>query len=123
VDHLASNARAIAMSCYVPLRLVCFALLIWAAGAHAAFSASRQVVVLYDERTDLPGLSMLDAGLVNTLIAGSPEPIDVYRESMDLSRFDSATYRTLLRDYLRTKYSGKKIDVVVSVWALRCVSF
>ena len=58
---------------------------------------------------------MLDAGLVNTLIAGSPEPIDVYRESMDLSRFDSAAYRTLLRDYLRTKYSGKKIDVVVSV--------
>ena len=58
---------------------------------------------------------MLDAGLVNTLIASSPEPIDVYRESMDLSRFDSAAYRTLLRDYLRTKYSGKKIDVVVSV--------
>ena len=103
------------MSCYVPLRLVCFALLVWGAGAHAAFSASRQVVVLYDERTDLPGLSMLDASLVNTLIAGSPEPIDVYRESMDLSRFNSAAYRALLRDYLRTKYSGKKIDVVVSV--------
>jgi PAS domain S-box-containing protein len=115
VDHLASNARAIPMSCYVPLRLVCFALFVWAAGAHAAFSASRQVVVLYDERTDLPGLSVLDASLVNTLIAGSPEPIDVYRESMDLSRFDSAAYRALLRDYLRTKYSGKKIDVVVSV--------
>ena len=58
---------------------------------------------------------MLDASLVKTLIAGSPEPLDIYRESMDLSRFDSAAYRTLLREYLRTKYSGKKIDVVVSV--------
>ena len=59
---------------------------------------------------------MLDASLVDTLNTGSPEPIDLYRELMDLSRFDSAAYRKLLRDYLRTKYSGKKIDVVVSVF-------
>ena len=35
---------------------------------------------------------------------------------MDLSRFGSDTYRTLLKNYLREKYADKKIDVAVAVF-------
>ncbi len=81
----------------------------------ATASSSRRVVVLYDERTDLPGLAILDATLVSSLRSGPGGPIDVYREAMDLSRFGSATYLQVLRDYLRAKYAAKKIDLVVAV--------
>jgi PAS domain S-box-containing protein len=74
----------------------------------------RRVVVLYDERTDLPGLAILDAGLVQSLTSGAAGSVEVYREAMDLSRLGSDTYLRLLRDYLRAKYAAKKIDVVVA---------
>ena len=75
---------------------------------------SRQVLLLYDERTDLAGLAMLDAGIVHTL-ERSPDRIEIFREAMDLSRFDSPEYRNQLRDFLRGKYAAKKIDVAVAI--------
>ena len=71
----------------------------------------------FDERVELPGLSLLDAELVRILRSNSTEPIEVYREAMDLSRFGSSSYKTLLRDFLRAKYADKKIDVVVAIMA------
>ena len=99
------------------VRLGCAILLIWIAGALSAFSQTRQIVVLYDERVELPGLAMLDAGFTRALTSGSLDRVEIYREAMDLSRFDSAAYRNLLRDQLRAKYAAKKIDVVVGVMA------
>lgn len=74
-----------------------------AAGCSPVSAATRHVVLLYDERIELPGLSLLDAELVNTLRSNSTEPIDIYREVMDLSRFGSDAYKSLLRDFLRRK--------------------
>jgi signal transduction histidine kinase len=87
------------------------------AGNLSASAASRNIVLLYDERVELPGLSLLDAELGRALRSGSSEQIEVYREPMDLSRFSSSTYRTLLRDFLHAKYSDKKIDVAIAVMA------
>ena len=84
-------------------------------GVLPAHCRTRQVVLLYDERTTLPGLAAIDASIARTLTSSSAEPIEVYRESMDLSRFGSAPYLLILQDYLRKKYADKKIDVVVAV--------
>lgn len=75
---------------------------------------ARRVVLLYDQRTDLPGIAALDARLVQTLSAGLPGGLEIYREAMDLSRFQSDRYPHLLRDFLRAKYAGKTIDVVIA---------
>ena len=91
------------------------AFLIWGATTVPAFSQARQVVLLYDERPGLPGLATLDAAFTRAVTPKSPEQLEIYREAMDLSRFDSAPYRTELRDHLHAKYAGKKIDVVVAV--------
>jgi signal transduction histidine kinase len=80
-------------------------------------AATRHIVLLFDERVELPGLSLLEAELVRTLRSNSSEPIEVYREAMDLSRFDSTSYKTLLRDFLLAKYSEKKIDVAIAIMA------
>lgn len=78
-------------------------------------SATRRVVLLFDERPELPGLAALDAEFVRTVTANSPERIEIYREELDRSRFGPG-YQTLLRDFLRTKYADKKIDAVVAVY-------
>ena len=49
-----------------------------------AHCRTRQVVLLYDERTTLPGLAAMDASIARTLTSSSAEPVEVYRESMDL---------------------------------------
>src|SRR5262249_25634748 len=97
------------------LQILCSCLIVWVAGALPASSATRNVVLLYDERLELPGLAALDADLVGTLISSSADRIEVYRESMDLSRFGSESYKVLLRDFLRAKYADKKIDAVVAI--------
>ena len=83
-------------------------------GVMPAHAATRQVVVLFDERPELPGLAALDAEFVRTLNAGSADRIEIYREELDRSRFD-VTYVALQRDFLRAKYANKKIDAVVAV--------
>ena len=98
------------------LRKICVGLIIWIVGAAPAWCAMRHVVLLFDERPELPGLALLEADLVRTLRANSTEPIEVYREAMDLSRFASGTYQTLLRDFLRAKYADRKIDVAVGIF-------
>jgi len=81
----------------------------------AAAARDRNVLLLYDERTELPGLDTLDESLVQTLRSRSRDHIEVFREAMDLSRFDSNTYEPLLRDHIEAKYATRRIDVVVAV--------
>lgn len=97
------------------LQAACTALLVWIFVVSSASAATRRVVLLYDERPELPGLALLETELVRTLVSGSAEPIEVYREAMDLSRFSFASYKILLRDFLQAKYADKKIDLVVAV--------
>jgi signal transduction histidine kinase len=98
------------------LRGLWIALIVLVSAPVAAPSATRHVVMLFDERLEFPGLANTEAEFVRTLNSNSPDRIETYREPMDLSRFDSETYRTLLKDYLRAKYANKKIDVVLAVF-------
>lgn len=94
---------------------VCTALLVWLTVVSSASSATRRVLLLFDERPELPGLARIDVEFVRTLVSSSAEPVEVYREAMDLSRFGSDTHKMFLRDFLRNKYSDRKIDVTVAV--------
>ena len=98
------------------LVVMCIALIFWMASALPVSSATRHVVMLFDERRELPDRAALEAEFVRTLTSNSPDHIETYRETMDLSRFGSDTYRTLLKNYLRDKYADKKIDVAVAVF-------
>lgn len=97
------------------MRILCAALIAWLACTFAANCATRHVVVIYDERTALPGLAAIDASIVRTLTAESSEPVQAYSEGMDLSRFGSAAHLERFRNYLRDKYADRKIDVAIAV--------
>ena len=79
------------------LRIVCVGLIIWIVDAAPAWCATRHVVLLFDERPELPGLALLEADLVRTLRANSTEPIEIYREEIVLSLFASGTSQATLR--------------------------
>jgi len=42
------------------------------------------------------------------------QPRRVYRENLDLARFEGTSYRTDLEDWLRNKYHGHKMDAIVA---------
>ena len=97
------------------LQVVCTTLLIWMSSMSVASSATRRVVLLFDERPELPGLAAFDAEFVDKFTSGSAEHVEVFREAMDLTRFSSDAHKVLLRDYLRKKYADKQIDVTLAI--------
>src|SRR5215207_8102823 len=103
------------MSLRTALEILTTSLIIWITAASLASSATRRVILLFDERPELPGLSLLQSELVQEFVANSTDTIEIYREAMDLSRFASDSYEPLLRDFLRAKYADKKIDVVFAI--------
>src|SRR5258705_13072675 len=113
----AGKCRSRIMKPRTILLIACTGLAILISGCLPVLGATRHIVLLFDERVELPGLSLLDAELVRALRSNSTEPIEVYREAMDLSRFSSNSYKTLLRDFLRAKYADKKIEVAVAIMA------
>ena len=96
------------------LRILSVMMLLQTGGTTQTPPTTRHVLLLFDERTELPGLSILNADFLHSLRSASSEPVEIYTEEMDLSRFKSDTYFARFRDYLRSKYAGRKIDVAVA---------
>ena len=55
------------------------------------------------------------SGLRSALATNWPDGgINLYAENLDLPRFDSPTYRQQAQEWLRTKYQGRRLDVLVA---------
>ena len=74
-----------------------------------------QVLLLFDEDDDLPGLALTNRNLRETLTAEFGEDISFYCESLQLSQFSEPEYDAIQADYLHRKYQGKRLDLVVAV--------
>jgi len=75
----------------------------------------RQVLVLFDEDNDLPGLAAINRSLREGLRGRIPEGISFYSEALQLSQFNTANYDALMQDYFVRKYADKKLDLIVAV--------
>jgi hypothetical protein len=67
-------------------QVLCIGLIVWIDGVSAASSATRHVVLLFDERPELPGLAMLEAEFARTLTSNSADRIETYRAALYLSQ-------------------------------------
>src|SRR5580765_7443473 len=73
-----------------------------------AAQAPKRILILYDEnKDDLPGLARTDRSLRETF-QGELGKVEIYSESMGLSRSTLPRYESLLADYYRNKYAGLK---------------
>ena len=82
-----------------------------ASGADAA--NTKRVVVLYPESDGRPGNLLVDRGIRAALQSYTAGPIEVYNEYLDLTRFSDERSHQQLAEFLRQKYAGRKIDVVI----------
>ena len=98
------------------LLIACTSILMTITGCSPASAATRHIVLLFDERVELPGLSLLEDDSSTHL--GSTLPS---RSRSIAKRWicpeSSDYYRTHLRDVLRAKHADKKIDVAVAIMA------
>jgi two-component system sensor kinase FixL len=76
-------------------------------------SERKSVLVLYGERAELPAVIAVHDGLEAALRAD--KQIDMFSEFLDFARFPEPTQREELANHLRSRYSGRKIDLVVTV--------
>jgi signal transduction histidine kinase len=72
------------------------------------------VLVLYWESKDFAGNISFDQGFQTGLHAEPSSRWELFSEYLDSTRFPGEHQAELLHDYLREKYAGQKIDVVVA---------
>ena len=84
----------------------------------AASPAPRSVLILSQWDPGLPWYTAVSSAFHATLRANAAEPVAVYAEAMDLSRFQSAEHQDNFRRYLREKYRDRNIGVIVAVGPL-----
>ena len=75
----------------------------------------KRVLLLYDEDTRLPGLSILDRSLRSRFSAALGSNIEFFTESMNVSQFTSVRDEQVLSEYYSEKYRDKKPDLIMAV--------
>jgi hypothetical protein len=100
-------------------RLTAVLLLTMATGAVAAPAAgddSKRVLVLHTYGYDAPGRIPFDTALVRALREVAGVKAELYIETLDPNRFPGEAHARRMREYLREKYSGKKIAVLIAAF-------
>jgi signal transduction histidine kinase len=97
----------------VAIALWCAPTLAFALGG-ASRGAPRHVVILNATDPYLPAFLALDSALREAIHARSREPVDLYAETLDMSRFPQPLLENEVVTLLRTKFRGFKVDVVVA---------
>jgi signal transduction histidine kinase len=99
----------------ISLLTALFGLSVYPCAAAAGSGKSRLVVVLYPENNDgRPGGILVNQSIRFTFAAGSREPVEIYDEYLDLSLRGDPARRQIQIEYLRRKYAGRKIDLVIA---------
>jgi hypothetical protein len=76
-------------------------------------SEPKSVLVLYGERAELPAIIAVHNGLEAVLRAD--KQADMFSEFLDFARFPEPAQREEVAGHLRSRYSGRQFDLVVTV--------
>jgi two-component system sensor kinase FixL len=79
----------------------------------AVAGSAKSVLVLYGERLELPAIGAVQRGLD---VALRPDKkADTFSEFLDFARFPTQSQREELAGHLKSRYAGRKFDLVVTV--------
>jgi len=95
------------------LLLACTAILFPMASAQVP-KDRKNVLMLYWDNKDIPGNISFDLGFLAGMRSEPRDNWEVYNEYLDSSRFPGKHQNEILYDYLRQKYEGSSIDVIVA---------
>src|SRR5262245_25426600 len=101
------HARRSAAAVLAVAACLCFA------GASHGRSA-RTVLAIHSGAGFSAANDALDAAIRDALVPGMKHPVDYFAEYLDNDRFGAAA-APALADYVREKYRGRRIDLVIAV--------
>lgn len=105
--------RVLTITCLAGV--ACLAVVRVCAAQQAAASLSFGVLVLYSHGKDAPLDVIFDQGLQAAVFEGSARRVEYYSEFLDMDRFTGEWYSEGVQTYLRSKYTARQIDTVVTV--------
>ena len=112
---MTTEARPVHRPSQVARRLVCACLLLLAYPQVAHANDQKQILLFHYYGADMPFKAEFDPSFARTLRNESPAPVTLYEEVLETYRFTGEAQETNVVNYLRQKYSGRRIDVVVAV--------
>lgn len=77
-------------------------------------AGKRKVLMLFSAAKELPGVVMMEQSVRAELEKRSTNRIEFFAEHLDASRFSGIGQYRLFLDYLREKYAGQNLDLVMS---------
>jgi signal transduction histidine kinase len=83
----------------------------------AAAASTKRVLVLFSASQAAPMAIAGDSALPQILEQGVEEDVDYYSEYIDQGRFPDPAYPAALSDFLRAKYKGQRLDLVIAIQA------
>jgi signal transduction histidine kinase len=97
--------------------MLALAATLWACtlSAEAQSASHRTVLTIHAGAESFPANPVLDAGIRDRLAADSDTPIDYSAEYLESDLFPGEEALLAFKDYLRRKYHGRRIDVVIAM--------
>ena len=77
---------------------------------------TKRVLVLYSEDKAHPAHELTERGIRSAFRSNTLFDVQLYDEYLDVSRFGSPANAHAFADYLRQKYAGIKIDIIITVY-------
>ena len=77
---------------------------------------AKRVLILYSEDRDHPAHEMTEQGIREGFSANKLFDIEFYSEYLDVSRFGGPSRARAMADFLRSRYSGTRIDAIIAVY-------
>jgi PAS domain S-box-containing protein len=81
----------------------------------APLQPAKKVLLLYSYQAVIPANLEWDTGIREALESAEGQPIEFHTEYLDLAHHPEESYLRSLLNLLQTKYSGKKIDLLIPV--------
>ncbi len=79
--------------------------------------STKHILMIFSEARDLPGNVMMEQAVRQEMLAHTTTNLEFFTESLDASRFPSPTHYADFGNYIREKYAGQKIDLVMMFMA------
>lgn len=76
-------------------------------------SSAKRILLIFSESRDLPGNVMMEQAVRAEMLKRCTNRLDFYTESMDAAHFPNARHYRLFRDYIKNKYVGQNLDLVM----------
>ena len=78
-------------------------------------TGSKSVLVLYGERGDLPANRAIEENIRAVFHKFREPHVELYSEYCDFTRFPAERHAAPFLEYLKTRYEGRKIDLIIPV--------